>query len=89
MGAKSRVKPAKMFMLRELPRTSERITVVLSPVGGEELDLGGEDGGGMAGPRLLFMGTWACLRVRAEEMVRVAKRRVVVSGRIVVVVRKL
>lgn len=52
--AKSRVKPAKMLMLRSLPRTSERITLslplppVLAP---GDVDVGGE---GMAGPRLGF-----------------------------------
>jgi len=43
MGAKSRVKPAKMLMLRSFPRTSERITVV-SSAGVED-----SDGGGIAG----------------------------------------
>ena len=50
MLAKSRVKPANMLMLRSRPRTSERITVSLSP--GVEAD-GDESEGGMAGPRFL------------------------------------
>ncbi len=50
MAAKSRVKPAKMLMLRSLPRTSERITVLLSP--GMEFE--GLEDGGTAGPRLLL-----------------------------------
>ena len=59
MVAKSRVKPANMFMLRSRPRTSERITVSLSA--GAEVD--GESEGGIAGPRLgLFKGrcSWCC-----------------------------
>lgn len=46
--AKSLVKPAKMLMLRSLPRTSERITVLPS----ERAEAEGESWvGGMAGPR--------------------------------------
>ncbi len=50
MGAKSLVKPAKMFMLRLLPITSERMTVL--PSAGGDVDGESEGGAGIAGPRL-------------------------------------
>lgn len=53
IGAKSRVKPAKILMLRSFPSTSDRITVS-PPAGSEVLVLSG--GGGMAGPRLFCRG---------------------------------
>ena len=51
MGAKSRVKPAKMLMFRSAPRTSERVIVECFE-GEDEGSLEGE--GGIAGPKLGF-----------------------------------
>jgi len=53
----SRVKPAKILMLRSRPRTSERMTVSLS---GGGVDEDGLFEGGKAGPRLglFMMGRW-------------------------------
>lgn len=66
-GAKSRVKPANMLMLRSRPSTSERITVSASA--GAEVD--GEEScwGGIAGPRLPSLRGCCCL---ARAVVRSA-----------------
>lgn len=70
MGAKSRVKPAKMLMLRSLPRTSDRITVLSSA--GVDVE---EEGGGMAGVRSGELMGYCCLlraqAVEAREIVRI------------------
>ena len=56
IDAKSRVKPAKMLMLRSLPSTSERITV--SESAGVEVE-GESAEPGIAGPRFSpAMGRW-------------------------------
>ena len=49
MLAKSLVNPAKMLILRSLPRTSDKM--IESPSPGAEVDGESEGGGGMAGPR--------------------------------------
>ena len=65
-GAKSRVKPAKMLMLRSRPRTSEMRTVVSSAGKVVEGDVSWV--GGMTGPRfgvLWMRGRWGGRRAVA------------------------
>jgi hypothetical protein len=86
MVAKSRVKPAKMLMLRSLPRTSERITVLLSP-GGVDVeggDVGGAGMAGMAGPRLLSV-IGFCWSFKAETAIVAVNKDVIMEVLILVV----